>query len=248
MTKKKQDINQTTDATQYTVASEANKYGLFESLVKLSAKYSKGTIFFAVLMLFIIMNMVINPINLNRIIEKWTDRTELLHQVSLQKRQAANMAIPSILDNILIRCKADRIMILEYHNSGQNVSGLSFYHFTATYETIDEYNDTIDYVKDQYQNQYTSDYSYAMRETKKYRYFYIADINMLETLPREIKKLKKNDVSCIYMVELTDDNNNSIGVMTISSNTPDKLDENLVDDIVLKYKQQIGHLLTGVAK
>ena len=239
------DINQTKNASEHTVASESNKLNFFIQIAEAINKYGKGTVAFSVIILFLVLNLIINPINLEKILDKWNTKTEMEHKLGLKKRQNADILIPSILNNLLLKTNADRVMLLEFHNSGMNKSNLPFFHFSATYEVIDEYSEKIEYVADQYYYQRTGDYSNILEKLKKVSSIYYDDIQ-LEQPDKVVKRLEKNGVRSAYITSVYDDGGQLVGIMTITSDTPDKFNHNELMQLTAKPCQQIGHLLTGI--
>lgn len=239
------DINQTKNASEHTVASESNKLNFFLQIAEAINKYGKGTVAFSVIILFLVLNLIINPINLEKILDKWNTKTEMEHQLGLERRQNADILVPNMLNNLLLKINADRVMLLEFHNSGMNKSNLPFFHFSATYEVIDEYNETIEYVADQYYYQRTGDYSNIIEQLKRVRCIYYDDIQ-LEQSDKVIKRLLKNNVRSAYISAIYDDSGQLVAIMTITSDTPNKFNHNELMQITAKPCQQIGHLLTGI--
>lgn len=239
------DINQTTKATEHTVTSESNKLNFFIQLVETINRYGKGTILFSVIILFLVLNLIINPINLEKILDKWDAKIELQHQKGLEKRQNADIIIPNTLNTLLLKTDADRVMLLEFHNSGVNKSNLPFYHFSATYECINEYDSEVEYVADQYYYQRAGDYSNIIEHLKRVNCVYYANIEQ-EPIDKLFKRLMKNGVKSVYIKSIYDDAGQMIGIMTITSTVEDKFTHSELIKITTKPSQQIGHLLTGI--
>lgn len=113
------------------------RFKIFKNIVELNSKYSKWTILYSVLVLFFVYNIIINPLNIDKYIDRYTSKQEDMHLKGIQKRQQADNMIPPILDALRLKSGADRVMLLEFHNGSQNSADLPFYHFSATYERID---------------------------------------------------------------------------------------------------------------
>lgn len=226
-----------------------SRFNVLKSLVELVGKHGKSTVLWALLIFMVYGNIIKDAINppkkqMEETLDKYSRRAELEHKKGLEMRQNANVLIPGILETILYRTEADRVVILELHNGGVNNHNLPFNHFTATYETVSDI-EIMDYIKDQYQNQYTSSYNYVMGQLYKYGYLYVDDIDNVP-VAHWTKKIKKNGVKSAYFYAIYGDKE-PVGILSITSSTH-KLNEVDISRIINPYAQRIGVLLQGIEK
>jgi len=119
-------------------------------------EYGKGTVLFSIVVFFLVLTIIINPINIDKIFERKDNEKSKRHIELMEKRDKANQQIPLLLSSMLFQTNAERAMIFEFHNGGTNHSDLPFYRFSCSYEVIKKHVDQ--YVSDSYQNQNVADY------------------------------------------------------------------------------------------
>lgn len=229
---------------------DLGKFNLFKNIVVLTKKYGKKNVMFSLLIFIIFATMtflalLIKDIDVNKVLDRYNSNQEQTHQEGIEKRQRADDLIPDILDAVRLNSKADRVMILEFHNGSKNSADLPFFHFTATYESINLNNDTIDEVADQYKNQNTGSYATVLRKIKKNGFIYSADID-LEPKSRVLKKLDKNDIESFYICEIYDRAGVATALLSIASNHSNGLDTVYIDKNIHKITAKLGRLLSGI--
>lgn len=235
------------------MATENNKEGegffarfnLFDKIVKLTVKHGKITILYCVMILFLVYNIIINPIDVNRLLDKYTQKQDETHRKGMQKRQEADLVIPALLDGLRHKTQADRVALFEFHNGLSNTLDLPFYHFSATYESIDIDNDSIEEINDQYKDQTTGNYQSLFKKIKRERYIFTNDI---ETSPNTklVRKMKHNGVKSYYLCAIYGDNNHLVGVLSVVSNQVDGLDETQLNRITPEITHRLANLISGI--
>ena len=115
-----------------------------------------------IMCLFIIFwTLIINPINVNDIIQKrlqmqyelqQKEQTEYKQQL-IDRRYKANDVIGEKMTKILRKYKCSRVMLLEKHNSMQSLGNVDFLYLSASIELIDPMNEEIHYISDDLQRQ-----------------------------------------------------------------------------------------------
>jgi len=235
--------------TDQQVTSESNKFGLFTTIPELVSRYGKTNILFSVIILLLIVNLVSNPISFSSIIERWNDKQVIIHKQGIIKRQMADLAIPSILKDILHKVDADRVMLMEFHNSGNNVAGLPFYHFTATYEEIREGVPNLDYVGEQYHNQSTGDYVLLINKMINEGSYFFSDIDNPSNLQsKALKRMRANGTMCGGFYPVYAPEGNICGAIIISSLTANGLSDIQCSSVMSIYSLRFLTILDGVSK
>lgn len=161
------------DKMDNTELNETNNKGWFVNvLTSISGAFNKfigiykqnGIVYTTfILVLFILFwTLIINPINLNSIIEKrlehqWEQEKEHVintKQDAEEKRYNADELITPIMDDIQRKFNLDRVLLMESHNNSTNISGVDFLFYSNTYESINLEDNGIDYIGDSFQRQY----------------------------------------------------------------------------------------------
>lgn len=217
-------------------------YNFFERLIESIKKNGKKNVTYGVIIFFLLLNIIANPININRLLDKWENKQECVHLKGIEKRKEADLIIPDKLDNIMLKSGADRVMILEFHNGGRNSVNLPFYHFTSTYEVV---RDTIDYVSDQYQNQNSGNYAVFFEQLNNYNYLYVSDLTIDDNHLH--RKMLKNGTKSYFIAGIYE-SNKLMALLTITSNTVNGLDVNYLKGVAHHTSNQLSHILSGVGK
>lgn len=131
----------------------------------------------SVILFILLYTFVINPLNVNDIISQVTSKQDKEHTTSVDKRLLADELIPEILDKFRFKYGIDRVCLLEMHNSTSNINDVSFLYMSMTYESVDAFNDSINYVSEQYQQQRTSEYSTIIKELSMKGHLYLNNLD-----------------------------------------------------------------------
>lgn len=160
---------------------------------------------YCTLLIIIIYSVIINPINLEHVIETLQKNDRQEHFASIDKRLLADQMIPPILENIRLRYGIDRVCLMEMHNSTENINKVSFLYMSLVYEQYDFTNDSIMPISDYYQKQRTSEYYDIFNEMDKNGYLYIENIKEYKGTvgARLCKKLVHNGSNSIFAIPLT---------------------------------------------
>lgn len=193
---------------------------------------------YCTLLIIIIYSVIINPINLEHIIDKIHINAAQEHSASIDKRLLADQMVPPILENIRLRYGIDRVCLMEMHNSTESLNNVSFLYMSLVYEQYDFTNDSIMPISDYYQKQRTSEYYDILNEINKKGYLYIEDIKNYKgiTAARLCKKLLHNGSNSIFIVPLT--KNNRIDAMLVMTSRKKSMD----------IKEIGGHISTDIEK
>lgn len=193
----------------------------FNKLVSTVKNNGALTSLWAVIIFISLYTLVINPINVNEIIMQTNKQKDIEHSESVNKRLIADEVMIDILDKLRLRYDVDRVSLLEMHNSTSNINEVSFLYMSMTYESVDAFNDSIQYVSDQYQQTRTSEYSQIIKECarKGHLYFNVEDAKKDVRFVRMAKKLEINGTSSILFYPLF--NGKRLDGMLVFSSTKD---------------------------
>lgn len=193
----------------------------FNKLVSTVKHNGALTSLWAVVIFILLFTLVINPVNVNEIIMQTNKQKNIEHAESVNKRLLADEFMIDILDKLRLRYNVDRVSLLEMHNSTSNINEVSFLYMSMTYESVDVFNDSIQYVSDQYQQTRTSEYAQVIKECarKGHLYFNVEDAKKDVRFVRMAKKLEMNGTSSILFYPLF--NGKRLDGMLVFSSTKD---------------------------
>lgn len=198
---------------------------------------------YCTLLIIIIYSVIINPLNLEHIIDKLHKNDIQEHSASIDKRLLADQLIPPILENIRLKYGLDRVCLMEMHNSTENINKVSFLYMSLVYEQYDFMNDSIMPIADYYQKQRTSEYYDIFNEMDKRGYLYIEDAkNYNGTLgARLCKKIVHNGSNSIMVIPLT--KNGRIDAMLVLTSRKKSMDIKDIGGNILTYVEKLKALI-----
>lgn len=190
----------------------------FNKLVSTVKRNGALTSLWAVVIFIVLYTFIINPIDVNSIAEQIANNKKIEHNESVDKRLLADEILPDLLDKLRLKYSVDRVSLLEMHNSTSNINDVSFLYFSLVYESLDQYNDSIDYVSEYYQQQRTSDYNSIFKEIGRKGYCYLDNLQDYEDIThlRIIKKVRNNGTNSILFFPIYD-NKRVIALLVFSS-------------------------------
>ena len=170
----------------------------------------------AVFLFIILYTFVINPININEIINEKHIQMEAQHNENVDKRLLADQMIPTILENIRIKYNLERVSLLEMHNSTQNINGVSFLYLSMIYEEV---ADSVDYITDSYQYQRTGNFYEMFAEMKKEGCVILNDMDNIKDskYSRVTKRMVKNGTHSAMFMPVFNQNRRVDAVLVLSS-------------------------------
>ena len=169
-----------------------------------------------VILFLVLYTLVINPININELINEKHDQMEAQHNENVDKRLLADQMIPTVLENIRIKYNLDRVSLLEMHNSTQNINGVSFLYLSMIYEEV---ADSVDYITDSYQYQRTGNFYEMFAEMKKCGCVILNDMDNIKDpkYARIIKRMVKNGTHSAMFMPIFNQNMRIDAVLVFSS-------------------------------
>jgi hypothetical protein len=110
--------------------------GFFERALNIVEKYKFKTVFKAVIYILIIAATIGFISNPTWVFEQYKIWLEKQHETEMITREEIDTRIHSVVEKLNYKTNSSRVMILEYHNGTENVTGLPFRKCSATYEAI----------------------------------------------------------------------------------------------------------------
>lgn len=187
--------------------------GLFERILNISEKYKISTIFKTVFII-VFFSLTIAFINNPSIVfDKYEEIKNKRHQEQMEIVMKNNTIIQTEIENLLYKTGADRVILLQYHNTKNSLSGLPFIYLTATNESLKL---GIRPVSDGYESLKTSLYPFVSYLAQK-KYFH-GDISELEQIDKALAyRMKGNDVEHFAMCHI--DSDIPLGVLVVTYTT-----------------------------
>ena len=221
----------------------------FKKFVAVFKKNGVATVTYILLLFLIFYSFVINPININNIVEKALDnrhnQTQQLKEESANRRMAADEILIPIMENIAERPDVSRVLLFEKHNSTQNLSGIDFLYLSSTYETIDPNQLDLDYIGDSFQKQYVTNMlgTEIMGLLRHQDFLYYNNIeNCNHPNHRLLHKLRKLDAKSVMLIPFRNSKNQPLLILAVISNTGE-FDAKSIYEYVKPYENSIKQAL-----
>lgn len=199
----------------------------------------------SVILFILLYTFIINPLNVNDIISQVASKQDKEHTTSVDKRLLADELIPEILDKFRFKYGIDRVCLLEMHNSTSNINDVSFLYMSMTYESVDAFNDSINYVSDQYQQQRTSEYSTIIKELARRGHLYLSNIDECKDarFVRLTRKMTANGTKSILFYPLY--NGRRLDAMLLFSSSKDNFD---YKDVLMNINKPVSKIKSLIIK
>lgn len=199
----------------------------------------------SVILFILLYTFIINPLNVNDIISQVTSKQNKEHTESVDKRLLADELIPEMLDKLRLRYGVDRVSLLEMHNSTSNINDVSFLYMSMVYESIDAFNDSINYISDQYQQQRTSEYSTIIKELSRRGHLYLSNIDECKDarFVRLARKMNANGTKSILFYPLY--NGRRLDAMLLFSSSKENFD---YKDVLMNINKPVSKIKSLIIK
>lgn len=176
-----------------------DKLNILERLLTISEKYKLKTIFKSIFILLIVVAtfaFVSNPFYL---FEKYEEWQKIQHDKDMELRINNNEKLHLLIEKIMYKTDADRVMLLELHNSGSNIANLPFVKLSCIYESL---NDSILPLSQEYQQQQLSLFPFSSY-LFKHKYYYGNTEGLLNIDRGLYYKFKSNNINhfACYVIE-----------------------------------------------
>lgn len=151
------------------------------------------------------------------------------HNDQLDKREEVSEEIYYLLDEVMVKTGASRVGVTEYHNGGNNMTGMYFKKMTATYEKC---ADGVFSVAGMIKDINTSLYGIFIPTINKNQYVLLDTQNRNPLIEDQIYRvLKQQDVHYTLSVRILSDKCRPIGMVSLDYNNGNN--EYSAEDIVV---------------
>lgn len=171
---------------------------LIEKFLNIAEKYKLSTIFKSIFIMAIFALAIFIISKPTYFFDQYEKVKEERHKEKMELVMKNNIIIQNEIDNLLYKANANRVLLLQYHNTKNSLSGLPFIYLTATNESL-AYNTTP--VSGGYETLKTSLYPFV-NYLSKHKYF-CGDISELEKYDKALAyRMKGNDVTHLAMCHI----------------------------------------------
>lgn len=191
--------------------------GWLERILILVEKYSIWNFFkafFIILITAILIGLISKP---TYFFEKWEEYQDIQHQTEIAISEKNNVLIQSEIESLLWHTKADRVVLLSYHNTKKSLAGVPYIYLTATHEY---FADGIAPIAEGYSAVKTS--LYPMINYINDKNYFCGDIEELRSIDKALAyRMEGNDVKHLAMMQI--DGVVPLGVLVVTyTNTVDE--------------------------
>ena len=215
--------------------------GVLEKALSMVEKYKIVTILkgcFIVLIIAGLIGFINNPL---WIFEKIEELKEKAHTEKMAETNINSDIINTEIENLRLLTGADRVLLLQYHNTKQNLSGLPFVYLTATAEAIAA---DVAPVASGYEAVKTSLYPFVsyIRANE----YWCGDAEELKNRDKALAyRMIGNDVQHLAMLHLEGKMPLGVIVLTFTKGIDDKHNCSEIEHLIRKAGLKIGLLIGG---
>ena len=215
--------------------------GLIEKFLLIAEKYKISTICKSILIMFIFAAAIFIISKPTYFFDQYEKIKEERHKEQMELVMRNNIIIQNEIDNLLYKTGANRVLLLQYHNTKNSLSGLPFIYLTATNESL-TYNTTP--VSAGYETLKTSLYPFV-NYLSKHKYF-CGDISQLEHYDKALAyRMKGNDVAHLAMCHIDSDIPLGVLVLTYTHEVDKAHDCAVVEQMIRNSAMKIGMLINN---
>lgn len=214
--------------------------GWLERLMGLVEKYSIWKFlkaFMVILFTALIVGFISNPTYL---FEKWEEYQSIKHQTEMAISEKNSVLIQSEIEGLLWRTKADRVILLSYHNSKKSLAGVPYIYLTATHEY---FKDGVAPIAEGYSSVKTS--LYPMITYLNSKGYFCGDIEELRAIDKALAyRMEGNDAKHIAMMQIEGEVPLGVLVVTYTSSVDETHRCEDVEMLMHKSANKLGVLMS----
>ena len=154
------------------------------------------------------------------------------YDVKLKSRLSITETVKQKLKEILLYHHADRILLLEFHNSNHNIEGVPFIKYSCTFEWLKQGNLSI---INKYQNLPFSNISSVIKslvESNHHQIIYSSIAELENVNPTLYYLLKKDNINSVIYNAMYDNDNHIMGLTALQFKTeivPDSIETEILE-------------------
>lgn len=213
--------------------------GILSKLLTLQKKYGFFSILKGLVILLLFGYVIFFALNPTYFIERITTIQDEKHTEAITKRIKSDEEIRLLLEKLMLKTKADRAWMIEFHNGSNNIStGLPFLFGSMRLETT---SDTIPGVEEEYMDFSLSRYPVLMNLLSNG--YYYGNIESMKGIDQKLYyKMKSNRVNETAMITLYN-GDYPMGIVGLSFCGHNSMNEKCVGMEIRKAGLKIASLL-----
>jgi hypothetical protein len=165
-----------------------------------------------------------------------------IHDHDMNMRLQNSSALNNLVIQLLYETNADRVLLAEYHNGSENISGIPFLKWSVTFES---FRDEVGFsVANDYQQQQITLYPFITHigENFLYRGYVNTDLKKIDN--SYAYKLMSHHIEYIIVSQIVNDKGSKCGMLILEYTDASKIDEYNVKQRLHKASQECAALLT----
>jgi hypothetical protein len=165
-----------------------------------------------------------------------------IHDHDMNMRLQNSSALNNLVIQLLYETNADRVLLAEYHNGSENISGIPFLKWSVTFES---FKDEVGFsVANDYQQQQITLYPFITHigENFLYRGYVNTDLKKIDN--SYAYKLMSHHIEYIIVSQIVNDKGSKCGMLILEYTDASKIDEYNVKQRLHKASQECAALLT----
>ena len=165
-----------------------------------------------------------------------------IHDHEMNMRLQNSSSLNNLVIQLLYEANADRVLLAEYHNGSENLSGIPFLKWSVTFES---FRDEIGFsVANDYQQQQITLYPFITHigENFLYRGYVSTDLKKIDN--SYAYKLMSHHIEYIIVSQIVNDRGSKCGMLILEYTDASKIDEYNVKQRLHKASQECAALLT----
>lgn len=165
-----------------------------------------------------------------------------IHDLEMNMRLQNSSALNNLVIQLLYETNADRVLLAEYHNGSENISGIPFLKWSVTFES---FKDEVGFsVANDYQQQQITLYPFITHigENFLYRGYVNTDLKKIDN--SYAYKLMAHQIEYIIVSQIVNDKGSKCGMLILEYTDASVIDEYNVKQRLHKASQECAALLT----
>lgn len=171
---------------------------ILERLVGMLDKYGVMKVLLGICLMIFLSYGIFVALNPGYFVEKYTTKLDEIHNKQLTERMEMVEIVNGEIEKIKSKTNADRVFVIEFHNSVKSIEGFPFAFGSMNFETC---KDNIYYVSDEYTNFNLSKYkliSYIYNNN-----IFMGNVEKVKEIDNRLYyKFISNDVKKIYLIKI----------------------------------------------
>lgn len=214
--------------------------GVLERLVGLLDKFGVIKVLAGMALIIILSYTVFVALNPGYFLELYDKKQNEEHNTQLAKRMEMVELTNNEIEQLKHKTGADRVFIIEFHNSVKSIEGFPFAFGSMNFESC---QDSIMYVSDEYTSFNLSKYkliSYIYKNN-----IYMGDVEGIKEIDNRLYyKFLSNDVNKMYLIKI-EGLNMPVGILGLSYCSDVEVDEQRIMSLLRQEAVRMGIIMSN---